>query len=102
MKFLNLQQQLLNNIEIPQGIDIKQLIDIEPIKQFLLPVLQILGGVVGLWIIFMIISTVLNIRRTKRVFLTYRTTEKIENKLEKIDEKIENLETKINKILEKD
>ena len=99
MKFLNLQQFL---IEIPQGIDIRQLIDIEPIKQFLVPVLQILGGIVGLYILFMIISTIFNVRRTKRVFMTFGNTEKIKNKLEKIEEKIENLEVKINKILEKD
>ena len=88
MEFLNLQQ-------------LSEIVDIEAIKQFLLPVLRILGGVVGLWIIFMIVSTALNIKRTKRVFLTYKNTEKIENKLEKIEEKIENLETKIDKIFEK-
>ncbi len=97
MKFLNLQQLL----EIPQNIGLKQLIDIEALKEFFLPVLQILGGIAGLWIIFMIVSIILNIRRTRRVFMTYRNTEKIENKLGEIEQKIENLETKIDKISEK-
>ena len=90
-------------MEPQKGIDaiIRQLTEIEVIREFLVPILQVLGGVVGLWIIFMIISTILNIRRTKRVFLTYKNTEKIENKLEKIEEKIEKLETKIDKIFEK-
>ncbi len=81
---------------------IEQLTEIPAIGQFLISILQILGGIVGLWIIFMIVSTILNVKRTKRVFLTYKNTEKIKNKLENIENRIENVEVKINKISEKE
>ena len=81
---------------------IEQLTEIPAIGQFLISILQILGGIVGLWIIFMIVSTILNVKRTKRVFLTYKNTEKIKNKLENIENRIENIEVKINKISEKE
>ena len=83
-------------------IIIKELIENPATAQFLTPILQILGGLAGLSIIFMIISVVLNVKRTKMVFLAYGNTEKIKNKLKEIENRIENIEVKINKISEKE
>jgi len=76
---------LLNNTSLAFNIIASNL------YERLSPIIQIIGGLLGLYIIYLIISYITSIIRNKRIKITYYNTKEIIKKLDKIEDKLDKI-----------
>jgi len=56
------------------------------------PILAIIGGLIGIYIIYLIINYISSYKKNRRIKITYKNSKKILEKLEAIEKKLDKLE----------
>ena len=80
----------IGNFTFPK-LNISDVINLEPIKNFLSTALTITAIILAIYVIFKIIGWARNYSRDKRIKLTFQNTEEIKSRLDKIEKKIDEI-----------